>query len=312
MDRPPCAGGEDDAGEEELDEGRDPEESPGDSHLLDHLGLHHATEKLAGALVTDLIRVESEGAEQEAALEKRPCTEGEQAPGVDDYEPERDQRQEDQAPCDEPPPVETAMKGALSEKPPREDPQEEVEGVGRQHGPQQSRKPGLAGMEGPVLGFDIDVVITGPLDDLFDFAPGKVCMRRDWLEARRRRPGGHGSVFRYDPALHGYLYHKFAADPDGCALESNGSEQKYTSITALTRGDLEYFPPRWIASFKRNAIPIPPLNFFFEPRLPRDTRVMCFHGRPKIEEATEGYREEWFHAALPARWLENYWRGKGQ
>ena len=124
-------------------------------------------------------------------------------------------------------------------------------------------KPGLAGLAGPVLGFDIDVAITGPLDDLFDFAPGKMCMRRDWLEQRRGRPGGHGSVFRYDPARHGYLYEEFAADPFAAAERSKGSEQQYTSKTALAHGDLEYFPPRWIASFKRDAIPVPPAQLSY-------------------------------------------------
>jgi hypothetical protein len=114
-------------------------------------------------------------------------------------------------------------------------------------------------------------------------------------------------VFCYDASLHGYLYDEFAADPDRCAVRSKGSEQKYTSLTALARGDLEYFPPRWIASFKRNAIPIPPLNYFVEPRVPKDTRVMCFHGTPKMEEALEGYRGEWRYATRPVRWLRDFW-----
>jgi hypothetical protein len=171
-------------------------------------------------------------------------------------------------------------------------------------------KPGLAGMDGPVLGFDIDVAITGPLDDLIDFAPGKMCMRAEWREARRGQPGGHGSVFRYDPARHGYLYDEFAADPEGAAARSKYSEQKYTSLAAQTHGDFAFFPPQWIASFKRNAIPWPPLNFFLEPRLPPDTRVMCFHGKPKMEEAVVGYRGKWWRQTKPATWLGEYWGGE--
>jgi hypothetical protein len=169
-------------------------------------------------------------------------------------------------------------------------------------------RPGLANIEGPVLGFDIDVAITGPLDDLFDFAPGKMCMRVEWREARRGQPGGHGSVFRYDPALHGYLYDDFAADPLGAAARAKYSEQKYTSMTTQARGDFEYFPPQWIASFKRDSIPWLPLNYFQEPRLPPDTRVMCFHGKPKMEEAVEGYRGEWWRTTRPAGWLRENWR----
>jgi len=168
-------------------------------------------------------------------------------------------------------------------------------------------RPGLAGLQGPVLGFDVDVAITGPLDDLFDFAPGKICMRRDWLEKRRMRPGGHGSVFRYDPELHSYVFEEFAADPEGRAAWAKGSEQKYTSLTALAHGDLEYFPPEWISSFKRNSLWIPPLNHLFEPRLPADTRVLCFHGRPKLEEALRGREGPWYLRSLPASWLGEFW-----
>ena len=168
-------------------------------------------------------------------------------------------------------------------------------------------RPGLAGMRGPVLGFDIDVAITGPLDDLMEFAPGKMCMRQEWREARRGLPGGHGSVFRYDAALHGYLYEEFAADPLGAAERARYSEQKYTSATTQAHGDFAYFPPHWIQSFKRNAIPWPPFNYLVEPRLPPDTRVMCFHGTPKMEEAVAGYRAEWWRRTKPARWLRDYW-----
>jgi hypothetical protein len=171
-------------------------------------------------------------------------------------------------------------------------------------------RPGLANIEGPVLGFDIDVAITGPLDELFDFAQGKFCMRQEWREARRGQPGGHGSVFRYDPARHGYLYYEFAADPLGVAARAKYSEQKYTSMTTQARGDFEYFPPQWIASFKRDSIPWPPFNYFREPKLPPDTRVMCFHGTPKMEEALEGYRGEWWRATRPATWLKESWVGE--
>ena len=94
-------------------------------------------------------------------------------------------------------------------------------------------KPGLiADLEGPLLGFDLDVVITGSLDDLLDYEPGKVIMRADWVEARRGRATGHGSVFRYDPALHPWLYEVLAADPTGEVEKARGSEQRYTSTLA--------------------------------------------------------------------------------
>ena len=168
-------------------------------------------------------------------------------------------------------------------------------------------QPGLAGMRGPVLGLDVDVAITGPLDELVDFAPGKVAMRRDWLEQRRMRPGANSSVFRFDPSLHSYIYEEFAADPEGCVSRARRQEQRHTSLTALAHGDLEYFPGHWIRSFKRDSIPWPPLNHFIEPKIPADARVVCFHGRPKMDEALVGHRGGFTRSTLPARWLERHW-----
>lgn len=168
-------------------------------------------------------------------------------------------------------------------------------------------RPGLAGMSGPVLGFDVDVVVTGPLDDLVDYAPDKVCMRHDWRYERLGRPGGHGSVFLFDPARHGWLYEEFAADPEGAVARHKGSEQFYTSMTAMRHDAFTYWPGEWIASFKRDAMRFPPLNLFLEPRLPENCRVMCFHGRPKMEEAVEGYRSSWYRSTRPAGWLADAW-----
>lgn len=166
-------------------------------------------------------------------------------------------------------------------------------------------KAGEGNISGPCLGMDLDVVVTGPLGPLLDYMPGKMCMGRDWLERRRRRPGGHGSVFRFDPQLHGYLYSDFKADIEG-SIAYKG-EQKYTSMTALKHGDLEYFPDGWICSFKRQAIPFFPLNFVKEPNLPDDCRVMCFHGTPKMEEALVGDCPKIRYRTKPAAWLKDFW-----
>lgn len=171
-------------------------------------------------------------------------------------------------------------------------------------------RPGLiAGLDSPVLGFDLDVVITGPLDDLLDFAPGKVAMRADWVEARRGRPTGHGSVFRYDPARHGYLYDEVARDPRGAVARARGSEQRHTSTLAQARGDFAYLPPDWVVSFKHDCYPTFPLNWLVPPRLPPAARVVCFHGHPKMPEALAGYTSLSApnRTCRPCAWLAEHW-----
>ncbi len=169
-------------------------------------------------------------------------------------------------------------------------------------------RPGLVpDLEGPVLGFDLDVVITGPLDDLFAHELGKVIMRRDWVEARRGRPTGHGSVFRYDPALHPWLYETLAAAPTAQVEKARGSEQRYTSTLAQEKHSFAYIPGDWVVSFKHDCLRLPPLNYLEVPKLPSDARVVCFHGRPKMPEAVEGYRGSWLRWSRPCDWLREHW-----
>ena len=57
-------------------------------------------------------------------------------------------------------------------------------------------KPGLIpDLEGPILGFDLDVVIAGDLMPIWKLAEGCVAMRHDWIEARKGVPQGMGLSF---------------------------------------------------------------------------------------------------------------------
>ncbi len=169
-------------------------------------------------------------------------------------------------------------------------------------------RPGLiAGQDGPVLGFDLDVVITGALDDILAFAPGKVAMRADWVEARRGRPTGHGSVFRFDSARHGWLYERIAANPAAEVAKARGSEQRYTSTLAQEMGEFAYLPPDQVVSFKHDCLGLPPVNWLRAPRLPENARVVCFHGRPKMPEAVEGYHGSLLRRSRPCPWLRDHW-----
>ena len=169
-------------------------------------------------------------------------------------------------------------------------------------------KPGLIpDLDGPLLALDLDIVITGQIDDLFTHAPGKICMKSVW----RRQPDGHaigeGSVIRFDPKLHGYLYDQMAADPEGEVQRAFGSEQTYTSMSAKRAGDLDFFPDEWIASFKYNCRPPRPLNLILQPKLPLGARVVCFHGRPNMHEAADGFKSDPLHRTRACDWLKKSW-----
>lgn len=168
-------------------------------------------------------------------------------------------------------------------------------------------QPGLFEFDGPVLGLDLDIVITGPLEDFLDYAPGKLCMRLDWGGEKLGQRHGNSSVFRFEPGRHSYIYDAFAADPWECARKARGREQEHTSYTAIAHGDFEFYPSQWVASFKEQSIPPRPYNWFRRPQIPAGARVVTFYGHIKMEYAMRGRFFRWRYANLPVPWLKDYW-----
>lgn len=167
---------------------------------------------------------------------------------------------------------------------------------------------GLLPVSGPVLAFDLDVIITGNIDALADFAPGHVSMAPPFSTNAKISTLGEGSVIKFEPEHHGFLFSDMANSPASMVKEALGSEQSYTSARARARGVFSPFPMGWIVSFKRHCRPIRPLNAFMVPKRPLAARVICFHGRPNIDEAIDGFASDVFHKTMPAPWIAQHWK----
>ncbi len=162
-------------------------------------------------------------------------------------------------------------------------------------------------LSGPLLALDIDVVITGGIDDLLAYEPGNICMAKSFSERAAVPTRGEGSVLRFDPKLHAFLYEAMLHEPEEMTLRAQGSEQSYTSEVAFENGQLRHFPDGWIVSFKRHCRPPRPLNLIRAPRLPADARVVCFHGRPDVSQAIAGYSADPLKRTRPAPWLKDHY-----
>ena len=73
------AGGEHGDGQGQLQDGRQPQEPPGQAHQLDDLRLQHAAVELADPRATGLVVVQRQGPEEESALEQGPRPDRERA-----------------------------------------------------------------------------------------------------------------------------------------------------------------------------------------------------------------------------------------
>ncbi|MET0408097.1 MAG: hypothetical protein ABW006_06975 [Hyphomicrobium sp.] len=166
----------------------------------------------------------------------------------------------------------------------------------------------LSDLQGDVLFFDLDVVITGSIDDLFDYKPGKYCVAQNWTQPNERI--GNTSVYRFPVGKMSYIFDAFNADPQK-VLSRYRIEQQYISAVC---GDAEFFPAEWCLSFKHSLVPIWPLNFFVAPQLPTGTKVVAFHGKPDPDEARDGkwpVSSPWkrlYKHVRPTPWIAEHWR----
>lgn len=166
----------------------------------------------------------------------------------------------------------------------------------------------LLDLEGDVLFLDLDVVITGSLDEFFDFEPGRYCVAKNWSEPELEV--GNTSVYRFPVGRMTYIFDEFNRDGERFLARYRNS-QKYISGEAK---DMVFWPSEWCVSFKHSLLPRWPLNFVLTPKLPPDTKVVAFTGKPDPDEARDGRWPEkraWKRLYKHVRatpWISDHWR----
>ena len=181
---------------------------------------------------------------------------------------------------------------------------------------------GFADLHGPTLFLDIDLLVTGPLDRFFDYRPGEFCIIRNWVERRksmfRRKPLiGNSSCFRFDAGSSGGVYDAFIAEKDDYSQRHRflRGSQKFQTYAMRRTGKVNWWPDEWVCSFKRQLVPLFPLNKIFAPwRPPKGASIVAFHGQPDLPQAQEGYYLKYDKpvkphlTCKPTAWIDEYWR----
>jgi hypothetical protein len=167
-------------------------------------------------------------------------------------------------------------------------------------------------LRGTCIYIDLDVAITGDLDPLFEFEPGKPAFIRNWYGRRTENKKAfpemiNGSVIRFEAgSMKVPILDRFYAER-GFALKNFISDQGF--LYYCLKHQLVYWPEPWCVSFKKNCIPRFPLNLFLSPKLPSAAKIVVFHGRPDPDEALEGYQKgrmkKWCRATP---WIADCWK----
>ena len=165
----------------------------------------------------------------------------------------------------------------------------------------------LHGLRGRALFIDLDVVIVGSLDAFFKY-PGEFLIIHDYARPwRRRRITGNSSVYRFELGAHPDVLAHFRAHMDEVQAQYR-NEQTYLSDFLHKQGKLGYWPEGWCPSFKYHGIPAWPTNYWREPFVPTDARIMVFHGECNPPDALAGRRNRQFRFIRPARWITQHWK----
>ena len=154
----------------------------------------------------------------------------------------------------------------------------------------------LGDLDGDLLFLDLDVLVTGSLDPLFDHAPGRLVLVRNPTQGRRDGIG-NSSVMRYRARSAPHLVSDFEAD---AVRMSHRFDNEQIYVTKEARLPVAFWPEDWCPSFKHGLLPPWPLYLFRAPRLPPAARVVVFTGHPRPDEAMRGL---W-----PAKWYKKFYR----
>ena len=161
----------------------------------------------------------------------------------------------------------------------------------------------LHGLRGTALFLDVDVVITGSLDDFFT-QPGEFLIIHDYK--RPWRITGNSSVYRFELGAHPDVLEYFRGHFAEIRQKFR-NEQAYLSDFLHRQGKLQYWPAAWCPSFKYHGIPPWPTNYWRAPFVPAGARIVIFHGECNPPDALAGRRNRRFRYIRPAAWVAEHW-----
>ncbi len=137
-------------------------------------------------------------------------------------------------------------------------------------------------INGDVLYLDLDLVITGNLDQFFDYKPGHYCVIENWTQKGQNI--GNTSCFKIPVGKYRYVFNKFEQDPVKI-WKKHHIEQIYLSDEIK---DQVFWPSNWCKSFKHDLLPRWPLRIWKTAKLPKDTSIVAFTGKPDPDDVIKG------------------------
>jgi hypothetical protein len=166
----------------------------------------------------------------------------------------------------------------------------------------------VADLTGEWLYMDLDIIITGSLDEFFTYrgASDYMVMRNYTTPGRRI---GNTSLFRFEIGSHPYVLERLLAEPQAMRNTYSNSQ----TFISNTISSMDFWPDGWIKQFKVHCMHPWPLRLFLQPRQFKDAKVVVCTGHPTPEELALGrWDAPWYKKIYktlpPVGWVRDAWR----
>jgi len=165
----------------------------------------------------------------------------------------------------------------------------------------------LLDLQGDVLFLDIDIVVTGSLDALFEYEPNEFVVIENWTQMGMGI--GNTSVFKFPIGRFKHVYDDLMANTEHYLKEFR-IEQQYISAKIPSQ---KFWKPEWVISFKHSCLPKFPKNLLKAPELPNNARIVAFHGKPDPIDALHGkwpapWYKKFYKQVRPTAWIGEHWQ----
>lgn len=158
-------------------------------------------------------------------------------------------------------------------------------------------------IKGQCLFLDLDLIIVDNIDQFFDLH-GDFFIIKDFV---RKDTTGNSSVYRFEMGKFSDVLENFEKNFKKIRAKFR-NEQEYLSDYMLKNHSLKYWPIEWCQSFKKNCVQKGLKQFFLAPLLPKNAKIIIFHGKPNPPEALKGRSGKWYRKVLPTLWVAEHWR----
>lgn len=170
----------------------------------------------------------------------------------------------------------------------------------------------LYGLQGRCLFIDLDSVITGSLDAMFDVKGPLVAMDSQPWKGKPGAPRTMSSVFSFEIGSLGWVVDRLRSQRDALV-------QKYVIEQDYLHGEVPgicYWPQEWIVSFKYHLRRPLLIDRFLEPMQPPQTaKILAFHGLPRPIDLIRPPKGNWdrfpHYGSGPVSWMRDYWQRYG-